>query len=50
MNRNLIISIIEGYENQLLNAEIRKDEKEIAFLKQQINEGHRALATMAVYK
>lgn len=50
MNRNLIISIIEGYKNQLLNAEIRKDEKQIKFLQEQINEGHRALATMATYE
>lgn len=48
MDRNLIINIIKGYENQLANAEINKDAKQVIFLKEQINEAHKALATKAV--
>ncbi len=49
MNRELILNIVKGYENQLANAEINKDEKQVVFLKEQINEAHKALATKAVY-
>ena len=49
MNYKLIRKIITSYENQLLNAEIEKDTKKIQWLKQQINEGHKALATATGY-
>lgn len=50
MKRELIINILNGYENQLANAEIKKDEKKVGFLKEQINEGNKALATIAIYE
>lgn len=49
MNYQLIRNIITGYENQLENAEIANDTKKATWLKQQINEGHRALATATGY-
>jgi hypothetical protein len=47
MNRQTIIQIVKGYENQLANAEIANDKNLINWLNAQINEGHRALGTMA---
>jgi hypothetical protein len=49
MNRELILNIVKGYENQLANAEIIKNEEQVIFLKYQINEAHKALATKAIY-
>lgn len=49
MNRELILNIVKGYENQLANAEINKDANQVTFLKEQIKEAHKALATKAVY-
>ena len=43
--RNLILSIIKGYENQLPVADNLKS----IWLKQQINEAHKALATVVIY-
>jgi len=48
MNRDLIVSIVKGYENQLLNAEIEKNERLINWLKIQISEGLKALATKSI--
>jgi hypothetical protein len=48
MKRDLIVSIVKGYENQLLNAEIEKNETLIKWLKIQISEGLKALATKSV--
>ena len=50
MKRELIINILNGYENQLSNAEINKDSDKIKFLQDQINEGNKALAAIAVYE
>ena len=49
MNRDLIVSVLNGYENQLLNAEIKCDKKNIEFLKIEINNAKIALSTMAEY-
>lgn len=48
MNRQMIIQIVKGYENQLLNAEIVNDKNLIKWLKDQINEGHKSLGTIAI--
>lgn len=47
--RNLIINIIKGYENQLLNAEINGQTENAKWLKREIEEGHKALVLMATY-
>lgn len=49
MKTELIVNIIKGYEAQLANAEIAKDEKQIAWLKDQINEGHYFIAQFGTY-
>lgn len=49
MNYLTIRNIITGYENQLANAEIANDTNKIEWLKTQINEGHKALATATGY-
>lgn len=49
MNYQLIRNIITGYENQLANAEIANDTNKATWLKQQISEGHKALATATGY-
>ncbi len=49
METTQIIKIVKGYENQLANAEIAKDKKQITFLKEQINEGHKMIAQFGTY-
>lgn len=49
MKAQTIRNIITGYENQLANAEIANDVQQVIFLKAQISEGHKALATIATY-
>lgn len=49
MNYQTIRNIINGYEGQLANAEIAKDNKKIEWIKEQINEGHKVLANMVTY-
>ena len=49
MTTETIIRIIKGYENQLANAEIKKESVKIKFLKAQINEGHKMIAQFGTY-
>ena len=48
MNYQIIRSIIKGYESQLDNAIINGQQSKIDWLKEQIEEGHKALATQSV--
>ena len=49
MKTTTIIQIIKGYENQLTNAEIKNETANIKWLKEQINEGHKAVAQFGSY-
>lgn len=49
MKTTTITNIIKGYESQLANAEIAKDENKIKWLKEQINEGHKMIAQFGTY-
>lgn len=46
MNRETLVSLIKGYENQLLN---ETDPKKINWIKDQINYGHYLLSTQSIY-
>ena len=48
MNADLLKNILIGYENQLTNAEIKKDLNAIEWLKAQIHEAKICLATMSI--
>ena len=48
MNYQIIRNIIKGYENQLDNAIISGQQSKINWLKAQIEEGHKVLATQSV--
>ena len=49
MKTTEITQIVKSYENQLANAEIAKDKKQIKWLNQQINEGYKMIAQFGTY-
>lgn len=49
MKTGIVANIIKGYESQLANAEIARDQKKINWLKDQINEGHKMIAQFGTY-
>jgi hypothetical protein len=44
MDSQTIIQIVNGYQTQLINAEVANDTIKINWLKNQINEGNKMLA------